>query len=74
MDLREYDIDRPRRNVGLIFQDFVRYDFALKENIAVGNIARIEDEAAAERSLADSVARRLAGQYDQMVGKRFEVR
>ena len=74
MDLREYDIDRPRRNVGLIFQDFVRYDFALKENIAVGNIARIEDEAAAERSLADSVARRLAGQYDQMLGKRFEVR
>ncbi len=76
VDLREYDVDSLRRNVGVIFQDFVRYDFALKENIAVGNIARIEDDpairAAAERSLADSVAQRLAGQYDQMLGKRFE--
>jgi ATP-binding cassette subfamily B protein len=76
VDLREYDVDSLRRNVGVIFQDFVRYDFALKENIAVGNIARIEDEPAiklaAERSLADSVAQRLAGQYDQMLGKRFE--
>jgi ATP-binding cassette subfamily B protein len=76
VDLREHDVDSLRRNVGVIFQDFVRYDFALKENIAVGNIARIEDDpairAAAERSLADSVAQRLAGQYDQMLGKRFE--
>jgi ATP-binding cassette subfamily B protein len=76
VDLREYDVDSLRKNVGVIFQDFVRYDFALKENIAVGNIARIEDDpaikTAAERSLADSVAQRLAGQYDQMLGKRFE--
>ncbi len=76
VDLREYDIDSLRRNVGVIFQDFVRYDFALKENIAVGNIGRIEDEpaikTAAERSLADSVAQRLQGRYDQMLGKRFE--
>jgi ATP-binding cassette, subfamily B, bacterial len=42
----------------------------------VGNIGRIEDQpaiqTAAERSLADSVARRLVGEYDQMLGKRFE--
>jgi ATP-binding cassette subfamily B protein len=76
VDLREYDLDSLRRNVGVIFQDFVRYDFMLKENIAVGNIDRVADEpaikTAAERSLADSVVRRLAGQYDQMLGKRFE--
>jgi ATP-binding cassette, subfamily B, bacterial len=76
VDLREYDIESLRRNVGVIFQDFVRYDFALKENIAVGNIERVGDEpaikTAAERSLADSVAQRLAGRYDQMLGKRFE--
>ena len=36
VDLREYDVDSLRRNVGVIFQDFVRYDFMLKENIAVG--------------------------------------
>jgi ATP-binding cassette subfamily B protein len=76
VDLREYDIESLRRNVGVIFQDFVRYDFVLKENIAVGNIERVADEpaikTAAERSLADSVAQRLQGRYDQMLGKRFE--
>jgi ATP-binding cassette subfamily B protein len=76
VDLREYDIDSLRRNIGVIFQDFVRYDFLLKENIAVGNIGRLEDEpairAAAERSLADSVAQRFQGKYDQMLGKRFD--
>src|SRR3954463_8605929 len=76
VDLRDYDLDSLRRNIGVIFQDFVRYDFLLKENIAVGNIGRIEDqpaiETAAERSLADSVVHRVAGGFDQMLGKRFE--
>jgi ATP-binding cassette, subfamily B, bacterial len=76
VDLKDYDVESLRRNVGVIFQDFVRYDFMLKENIAVGNIARVEDDpalkTAAERSLADSVAQRLSGRYDQMLGKRFE--
>ncbi len=76
LDLREYDVESLRRNVGVIFQDFVRYDFILRENIAVGNVDRREDEpailGAAGRSLADSVARRLAGRYDQMLGRRFE--
>jgi len=75
-DLREYDVASLRQNVGVIFQDFVRYDFLLRENIAVGSIERREDESAiqdaAERSLADSVAARLAGRYDQMLGRRFE--
>ncbi|HUF36256.1 MAG TPA: ABC transporter ATP-binding protein [Gemmatimonadales bacterium] len=76
VDLREYDVDSLRRNVGVIFQDFVRYDFRLKENIAVGDIGRLEDEplieSAAERSLADTVAARLPGRYGQMLGRRFE--
>jgi ATP-binding cassette subfamily B protein len=75
-DLREYDVDSLRRNVGVIFQDFVRYDFLLKENIAVGNIGAREDatriRTAAQRSLADTVAARLTGRYDQMLGRRFE--
>ena len=68
VDLREYDVESLRRNVGVIFQDFVRYDFLLRENIAVGNIERLEDEpaieSAAQRSLADSVAARLGSGYD----------
>jgi ATP-binding cassette, subfamily B, bacterial len=76
VDLREYDLFSLRRNVGVIFQDFVRYDFLLRENIAVGNISRLEDQAgiegAAGRSLADTVAVRLPGGYGQMLGRRFE--
>jgi ATP-binding cassette subfamily B protein len=75
-DLREYDVESLRRNVGVIFQDFVRYDFLLGENIAVGDVERIEErpaiEAAAERSLANTVAARLPGGYDQLLGRRFE--
>ena len=76
VDLREYDLDSLRRNVGVIFQDFVRYDLLLRENIAVGNIGRLDDEprieGAAARSLADTVASRLPGRYGQMLGRRFE--
>ncbi|MFL5547449.1 MAG: ABC transporter ATP-binding protein [Gemmatimonadales bacterium] len=76
VDLRDYDLESLRRNIGVIFQDFVRYDFLLKENIAVGNIGRIEDQpaikTAAERSLADSVVQRVTGGFEQMLGKRFE--
>src|SRR5688572_11040180 len=76
VDLREYDLDSLRRSVGVIFQDFVRYDFLLRENIAVGNIGRLEDEprieGAAARSLADTVAGRLPARYGQMLGRRFE--
>jgi ATP-binding cassette subfamily B protein len=76
VDLRDYDLAGLRRNVGVIFQDFVRYDFLLRENIAVGNIGRLDDhpriESAATRSLADTVAARLPGRYGQMLGRRFE--
>jgi ATP-binding cassette subfamily B protein len=74
-DLRDYDLASLRANIGVIFQDFVRYHLTAAENIAVGRIqaaddrARIED--AARRSLADEVIRRLPAQYDQPLGKRF---
>jgi ATP-binding cassette subfamily B protein len=75
-DLREYDLDDLRANLGVIFQDFVRYHLTAAENIAVGRIQAREDRArvvqAAERSLADEVIRRLPGGYDQMIGKRFK--
>jgi ATP-binding cassette subfamily B protein len=75
VDLREYDVESLRRNAGVIFQDFVRYDFRLRENVAVGDIARMDDDAqvedAAHRSLADTVASRVGG-YDRMLGRRFE--
>lgn len=74
-DLRSYDLDGLRSAIGVIFQDFVRFNLTAADNIAVGRIdergnrARIID--AAHRSLADRVIARLPGQYDQMIGKRF---
>jgi len=74
--LAEYDLDELRANVGVIFQDYVRYYFDAAQNIAVGRIdarddqARIED--AARRSVADEVIGRLPKGYAQMLGKLFK--
>ena len=74
-DLRDYDLDELRGNIGVIFQDFVRYNLTAADNIAVGRIEARDDrariEAAAERSLADDVIAKLPAGYDQMIGKRF---
>ena len=76
VDLRDYDLDSLRKNIGIIFQDFVRYDFILRENIGVSQVEAMNDEArireAAKRSLADSVANRVPQGFDQMLGKRFD--
>jgi len=74
-DLREYDPFALRANVGVIFQDFVRYHFTAADNIAIGRIEARDDRArivaAAERSLADEVIGKLPRGYDQIIGKRF---
>ena len=75
-DLRDYDLDDLRGSMGVIFQDFVRYNFSAGDNIAVGRIAEREDHArierAAERSQADEVIARLPHGYMQRIGKRFK--
>jgi ATP-binding cassette subfamily B protein len=74
-DLRDYDLDVLRANIGVIFQDFVRYHLSAAENIAVGQIEARGDRAriaeAARRALADEVIERLPAGYDQVIGKRF---
>ncbi len=75
-DLRDYDLDALRGNIGVIFQDFVRYNLTAADNIAVGRIDARDDRArieqAARRSLADDVIAKLPAGYDQMIGKRFK--
>ncbi len=75
-DLKEYDVASLHRAIGVIFQDFVRFDFLLRENIGVGEIGAVADqpriELAADRSLAADVASKVKGGYEQMLGKRFE--
>jgi ATP-binding cassette subfamily B protein len=74
-DLRDIDLFNLRSNIGVIFQDFVRFHFTAAENIAAGRIEAAEERprirSAAERSLADSVIARLPKAYDQPLGKRF---
>ncbi len=74
-DLREYDLVALRANIGVIFQDFVRYHMTAAENIAVGRIDARDDRArivrAAQESLADEVIAKLPDGYDQVIGKRF---
>ena len=75
IDLCEYDPEDLRREIGIIFQDYVRFMFTAGENIAVGNITeqqnqpRVEDSA--HKSLADTVIEPLPKGYAQMLGKRF---
>jgi ATP-binding cassette, subfamily B, bacterial len=75
-DLRDYDIDDLRANIGVIFQDFVRYHLTAGENIGVGRMEHMHDAGrireAARRGMADEVIESLPGGYDQVIGRRFK--
>lgn len=85
IDLREYDLAQVRHAIGVIFQDFVRYDMRFEENIGVGEIDDVREqladpenpvptaiETAAEQSLATSLLPKFKDGYKQMLGRRFE--
>jgi len=75
-NLRDYDIEDLHSQIGVIFQDFMRYEMTARVNIAAGDIDRIDDDAAlrdaAEKSLAAPVIEKLANGYSQLLGRRFE--
>ena len=75
-DLRDYDLDDLRANIGVIFQDFVRYHLTAAENIGVGQIDAMDDivriERAAQRGMADEVIAELPNGYRQVIGRRFK--
>ncbi|MFT6322370.1 MAG: ATP-binding cassette subfamily B protein [Granulosicoccus sp.] len=74
-DLESYNLGDLRQNIGIIFQDYIRFQMKASDNIAIGNIKnRIELDIikdAAKKSLADTVIENLPGEYDQVLGKRF---
>jgi ATP-binding cassette subfamily B protein len=84
VDLKEYDLVSLRHAIGVIFQDFVRYDMRFDENIGVGEIDSVRGDleksngtplsitAAAENSLAASLLPRFTKGYQQMLGRRFD--
>jgi len=76
VDLREYDLEDLHREIGVIFQDFMRYEMTALENIAVGRVGEIGNlellKSAAQKSMADLTIDRLPLGYNQMLGRRFD--
>lgn len=75
IDLKDYDLKDLRQNIGVIFQDYVRFQMSASDNIAVGKIDKKEHkpliETAATKSLANTVIEKLPKKYEQFLGKRF---
>ena len=76
VDLREYEIEDLWKEIGVIFQDFVKYEMTASDNIAVGRLDARDDDtlirAAAAQSHAEEVIARLPGGYQQVLGSHFE--
>ncbi len=76
IDLRDYKLENLYREIGVIFQDFMRYEMTARENIAVGQIEQAGNlpllKSAAGKSMANEVIERLPRDYEQMLGRRFE--
>ncbi len=76
VDLRDYDLEDLHREIGVIFQDFMRYEMTAADNIAIGRIDQIKNltliKSAAQKSMADEIIARLPQGFDQMLGRRFE--
>ena len=76
IDLRDYNLEDLYREIGVIFQDFMRYEMTARQNIACGRIEDLNNlgllERAARKSGADQVIERLPRGYEQMLGRRFE--
>lgn len=76
VDLRDYQVEDLRNEIGVIFQDYMRYDAQAKDNIGFGRIAELDNQdrvvRSAEKSLAADVVNELPNAYLQMLGRRFE--
>jgi ATP-binding cassette subfamily B protein len=75
IDLREYDLEELRIQIGVIFQDFIRYQMSVSQNIAAGSIKEVENtdliKSASVQSMAAPLIEKLPGKYEQMLGRRF---
>ena len=75
-NVRDHDPADLRRQFGMMFQDYATYQLSVRENIGVGNVDLVADDArivaAAERSGADAVVANLPEGYETTLGKWFE--
>lgn len=76
LDLQEWDTDAIREKIGVIFQDFARYQLIVGENIGIGDVANIDDEAeiseAARKGMAEEFVKGLPQSYQTQLGTWFK--
>ena len=76
LDLQQWDADALRNRIGVIFQDFGRYQFLVGENIGAGDVGHFEDrqrwQQAAEKGMAEPFIDKLPERYDTQLGKWFK--
>ncbi|MET9678679.1 ABC transporter ATP-binding protein [Streptomyces coeruleorubidus] len=74
--IEQYDVEQLQRNMGVIFQDFIRYEMPVRENIGFGRIDAMNDneriQSAAEAGGIAPAIDALPDQYDTMLGRHFE--
>jgi ATP-binding cassette subfamily B protein len=75
LDLNDWEEGALRQRIGVIFQDFSRYQFLVGENIGVGDVRHFEDEPrwreAAAKGMADETIEALPAGYGTQLGKWF---
>ncbi|TLS43719.1 ABC transporter ATP-binding protein [Streptomyces montanus] len=74
--IEEYDLDDLQRHIGVIFQDFIRYEMPVRSNIGFGRVEAMDDDervrAAAMAGGVDTIVSELPDKYDTMLGRHFE--
>jgi len=75
-DILEWDLDHLRRRIGVIFQDFVRYQFTVGENIGSGDVEVFDDQqrrqSAARKGMATTFIEKMDKAYETQLGRWFE--
>jgi ABC-type multidrug transport system fused ATPase/permease subunit len=75
LDLQEWDVNVLQQRIGVIFQNFVRYQFTVGENIGVGDVEKMEDKSrwrvAAELGMALPFIKKLPEDFQTQLGKWF---
>ncbi len=76
LDLQEWDVDVLRRRIGVIFQNFVRYQFTVGENIGVGDVEHLENktrwQTAAQKGMSQSFIDQLPQSFQTQLGRWFK--
>ena len=76
VDLQDWDVEVLRRRIGVIFQNFVRYQFTVGENVGVGDVNYLEDETrwqdAAQKGMAKPFIESLPSGFGTQLGRWFK--